>query len=130
MGQAEEMAEHKKSILIVEDEMILAMSTKMALEEAGYRVSGISSTREKALSMIEQDRPDMALVDITLGGEVVGMDLAQAIREKIEIPIIYMTGSTDEETLEIARGTKPAGIIKKPADDYKLIYAIKEAIGN
>jgi CheY-like chemotaxis protein len=115
------MTEPKKSILIVEDEMLLAMSTKLTLEEAGYRVNGISSAIEETLSMVEQDKPDMALVDITLGGEMSGMDIAQRIREKIEIPIVYMTGSTDTETLEIARRTKPAGIIKKPVEDDKLI---------
>jgi len=123
------MTRHKQNILIVEDEIILAMSTKLTLEEAGFGVSGISSTSEEALLIAERDRPDLALVDITLGGEAIGIDIAQGIRKIIDIPIVYMTGSTDTKTLEIARRTNPAGILKKPADDYKLLSVIKEAMG-
>lgn len=123
-------ANKQNSILIVEDEMILATNTKMSLEDAGHRVSGIAITGEDALSMIEKEKPDLAIVDITLRGEMDGIAAARTMIEEYGIPVIYVTGNADEGTLERARQTNPAGILQKPIDDNKLVSVIEEALGS
>lgn len=119
-----------KSILIVEDEMILAINTKFSLESAGYRVTGIAISGEEALQMVKQDKPDLVLVDITLSGKMDGIVAAKKIIEELEIPVIYLTGNSDERTLERAKSTNPAGILQKPTEDYKLTSIIKKILGD
>jgi CheY-like chemotaxis protein len=119
-----------KSILIVEDEMILAMNTKFALEGAGYRVTGIAISGEEALSMAERDRPDLVLVDITLSGKMNGIVAAKKMIEELGIPVIYLTGNSDEGTLERARRTNPAGILQKPTEDNRLASIIKKILAD
>jgi CheY-like chemotaxis protein len=120
----------KKSILIVEDEMILALNAKLELEEAGYRVTGIAVSGEDALSMAERERPDLVLVDITLSGKIDGIDAAKRMIDEFGIPVIYLTGNSDERTLELAKQTNPAGILQKPVEDYKLVSIIKNVLGD
>ena len=124
------MDEGKKSILIVEDEMILAMNTKHTLEGAGYRVTGIAITGEEALLMAEREIPDLVLVDITLSGKMDGIVAAKKMIEELGIPVIYLTGNSDEGTLERARRTNPAGILQKPTEDYMLSSIIKKILGS
>jgi CheY-like chemotaxis protein len=120
----------KKSILIVEDEMILALNAKLELEEAGYRVTGIAVSGEDALSMAERERPDLVLVDITLSGKIDGIDAAKRMIDEFGIPVIYLTGNSDERTLELAKQTNPAGILQKPVEDYRLVSIIKNVLGD
>jgi CheY-like chemotaxis protein len=124
------MDEGKNSILIVEDEMILAMNTRHTLEEAGYRVTGIAITGEEALLMAEREKPDLVLVDITLSGKIDGIDAAKKMIEELGIPVIYLTGNSDEGTLERARRTNPAGILQKPTEEYRLGSIIKKILGS
>lgn len=120
----------KKSILIVEDQIILAMNTRLALEDAGYRVTGIAISGEDALSMVERDCPDMVLMDITLSGKIDGIDAAARMIEEFRIPVAYLTGNADKSTVELIKRSNHVGILQKPVEDYELISMIEHVIGN
>jgi DNA-binding NarL/FixJ family response regulator len=124
------MVIRQKSILIIEDETLLSASMKLILEDAGYRIFGIAMTGEDALLMIEQERPDLILMDIKLGGKMDGIAVAKRIIEELRIPVIYVTGNSDDRTMELVKQTKHSGILQKPVEEYELVSIINNVIGN
>ena len=105
----------KRRILLVEDEIIIASSIQKWLEDINYTVTGIAPSAEKAMMLIEQQIPDLILMDIMLQGDMDGIDLADKIHEKYSVPIIFLTAYSDENTLERARISGPYGYLLKPA---------------
>jgi len=118
----------KKSILIVEDERIVAEDIKSTLENLGYDVAAIASTGLGAIRKVEETSPDLILMDIMLGGEMDGIDAAKKISSKYEIPVVYLTAYCDEEILERATLTTPYGYIIKPFSERELQSNIEIAI--
>ncbi|MEA1984523.1 MAG: response regulator [Euryarchaeota archaeon] len=116
------------TILVVEDEAIVAMSIKKALEKDGYSVSSIATSGEEAIKKADLLYPDLVLMDILLKGDMDGIEAAGTIREKFDIPIIYLTAHTDEETLERAKATQPYGYISKPFKEEDLRANIEIAL--
>ncbi len=102
------------SILVVEDETIVAMSINRTLEKAGYSISSIATSGEEAVTKADLLYPDLIMMDIVLKGEMDGIEAAGTIREKLDIPVIYLTAHADEGTLERAKATHPYGYISKP----------------
>ena len=115
-------------ILIVENERIVADDIKQQLEDLGYDVIGISGTGQDALKKTGETKPDLILMDIILTGEVDGIETAQQISEKFSIPFIYLTAYYDDEILERASLTQPAGYITKPFSSVGLHAAIQMAL--
>jgi len=111
-------------VLIVEDEALLAMSYKMALEEGEFEVVGIASSADEAFRLSVTKKPEVVLMDITLKGELDGIDSAKFIRTNYNIPIIFITGNTDEMTKKRALEVKPRGYLEKPVDCEKLHQAL------
>src|SRR3954452_7016669 len=87
-------------ILIVEDEILIAMDLQDRLENLGYEVPGRADTAEMALSLATTCAPDLILMDIRLRGGSDGIEAASAVREKLDIPVIFLTSHSDPETLE------------------------------
>ncbi len=110
-------------ILIVEDELIVARDLRKTLEKAGYKVIGVSRTAEKALSMIQEIRPSLVLVDIFLKGDLTGIDLASRLNEE-DIPFIYLSANSNQSVLEAAKSTHPYGFIVKPFRARDLLVSI------
>ena len=111
-------------ILIVEDEFILAMSTQLTLQEKGFIVVGITSRGEEAINIARSEKPDVILMDITLAGDIDGLEATNVILEKTTSKVIFLTGNSDESTLERAMKINPAAILHKPVDDAQLIAAV------
>jgi CheY-like chemotaxis protein len=101
-------------IMIVEDENIVAMGIKSKLESLGYSVPCTASSAEDAIRKADLFYPDLVLMDILLKGEGDGIVAGDYIRKNFNIPVIYLTAYTDEDTLERAKLTDPAGYISKP----------------
>jgi len=120
--------EESKKILLVEDEVIVGSDIKQILEYRGYTVSDVISTGEKALKRVGKFRPDLALMDIKLAGDLDGIETAQKIREKHDIPIVYLTALGDEKTFQRAKQTEPFGYIYKPAEEKDLIATVETAL--
>ena len=116
------------SLLVVEDESIVAMDIKHRAEGLGYRVVGIAASGEDAIKLAREEKPDLVLMDIVLKGEMDGIEAAEVIREEMNIPVVYLTAYSDEKTLSRAKLTGPFGYIIKPFEDRELHSAIEVAL--
>lgn len=114
-------------ILIVEDEFILATTVKETLESLGYTVTGLAASFEETLRLVEQDRPDVVLMDIWLQGSMDGIDTATFLWDAFRLPIVYLTGHSDRSTLERAYESMPFGYLVKPGKETDLVMAINGA---
>jgi two-component system, cell cycle sensor histidine kinase and response regulator CckA len=112
-GAADPMS-NKTSVLIVEDEGLIAVDLKKKLEQAGYAVPIVVDNADDALRNVELLRPSLVLMDIGLRGPRDGVETADQIRRRFHIPVVFVTGHSDLETLERARITEPFGYIVKP----------------
>lgn len=117
-----------EKILIVEDEVILAMSMKQELISLGYNVMNTVETGKKAVISANELKPDLILMDITLKGEIDGIEAAKKINETLDIPIIYMTAYSDEDILNRAIMTEPYAYILKPFNKEEVNANIKTVI--
>lgn len=118
----------KTKILIVEDEMIIAANISLQLSTLGYEVTGILSRGEEALLHIEQNQPDILLLDINLKGNIDGIETAQIMQKTFNIPIIYLTANADEVNFNRAKSTHPYAFISKPFKKLDLERAIELTI--
>src|SRR5580692_7395106 len=118
----------KINILITEDESIVAKDIQMSLKKLGYNVTGICNNGEDAIRTAEEHRPDIVLMDIMLKGDMSGIDAADQIRKRLNIPIIFLTAYADESTLSKAKITEPYGYIIKPFKEIDLRTTIEMAL--
>jgi len=116
-------------ILIVEDEMIIGANISLQLSELGYEVTGIVPRGEEALIHVEQNKPDIVLLDIQLKGELDGIETAKRMQLNNDIPIIYLTANSDEKNFIRAKETNPYAFISKPFKKLDLQRAIELTIG-
>lgn len=113
------------TILIVEDESIVAQDIRMTLEDLGYQVTAIADSGALAIEKARQHQPDLILMDIRLIGEMDGIEAAQQIAAQQDIPIVYLTAHGDEETLARAKVTNPFGYLIKPFVEQELRIVIE-----
>ncbi len=104
----------KFKILIVEDEMLIGANISLQLTTLGYEVIGIVPRGEEALLQIQDNPPDILLLDINLKGSLDGIETAVEMQKTQNIPIIYLTANTDDEHFNRAKETHPYGFISKP----------------
>lgn len=116
------------NILVVEDESIVRKDIERSLEKLGYNVVGYADNGEKALEVARATKPDLALMDIQIKGNMSGIDTAEAIKQEMDIPVIYLTAYADEATLSKAKLTEPHGYILKPFKEIDLHTAVEMAI--
>jgi len=115
-------------ILVVEDEIIVAMELKHQLESMGYHVVGIAATGEEAIEVALEKNPDVILMDIMLKGDMDGIEAAKKINTHQDTHIIYTTAYSDEEILKKAKLTEPHGYILKPLNNSEINANIQMAI--
>jgi PAS domain S-box-containing protein len=120
--------EMKVRIVLVEDENIVAMEIKDLLQGLGYVVCAEASSGEEAIRKAAETNPDLVLMDIRLKGNVDGIEAAQRIRTRFEIPVVYLTAYTDEVTLQRAKLTEPFGYLVKPFEERELHTVIEMAL--
>ena len=118
----------KTQILVVEDDFIIADDIKENLISLGYTVCATVPSGEEAIEKAEEDKPDLVLMDIILESETNGVEAANEIRSRFDIPIVYLTAYADEEILARAKVTEPYGYIIKPFEDKELRTAIEIAL--
>lgn len=116
------------SILIVEDELLVAMDTQSLLTSHGYSVPAVAGSGGEAVSQALNLRPDLVLMDIRLRGEMDGITAAAQILTHLNVPVIYLTAFADEPTLLRARTTAPYGYLVKPFDEATLLASISMAV--
>ncbi len=118
----------KKSILIVEDELIIAEEIKSILESYDYSILSIVTSGEEALEKAEKLKPDLVLMDIIIDGNLTGIEVANEIMTQLDIPVVYVTSHTDEKIILKAKGTNPYGYIVKPFVAMEFKPSIEMAI--
>src|SRR5574341_1670289 len=118
----------KTQILVVEDEAIVAEAIRRKLQKLGYSVPSTASRGEEAIKKVEENNPDIVLMDIVLQGEMDGIEAAEQIRARFNIPIVYLTAYSDIKTLERAKVTEPFGYIIKPFKERELNINIEIAL--
>lgn len=116
------------TVLIVEDEIVLAMELEEKLTEMGYRVVARVTSGEDALKRAKELRPDLILMDIRLDDELDGIEAARLIRKQQHVPIVYLTAYADNSTLQRAKLTEPFGYLVKPYSERELHITIDMAL--
>jgi PAS domain S-box-containing protein len=116
------------SILVVEDEHIVAKDIATRLQRRGYNVVAIAATAGEAIEEAGRHRPDLVLMDIMLKGDVDGITAADKIRDLYGLPIVYLTAYADDNTLQRAKVTDAFGYILKPFEERELSITIEMAL--
>jgi CheY-like chemotaxis protein len=120
----------KKSILIVEDESVVAEDLKEIILSLGYTVAGIADNSASALLLVKEKSPDLITMDINLSGPVDGISTMEQIRNESDVPVIYLTSFSNDLILERAKKTKPSGYIIKPFNERYIHTSIEIALYN
>lgn len=118
----------KTSVLIVEDEVIIARDLAQTLTKLGYNVVGHCVKGEDSITMVEEKTPDIVLMDIMLKGEMTGIDAAKEIKKRFEVPIVYLTAYSDEDSIGRANTSGPSGYLVKPFKANDLRATIETAL--
>jgi CheY-like chemotaxis protein len=113
----------KPRIVIVEDEGVVALQIRDALQGLGYEVPNAALSGEEAVTRVLDTEPDLVLMDIHLKGKLSGIEAARRIRNRLDVPIVYLTAHSDTETLAQAQLTEPYGYVLKPFEE-KSLHAI------
>jgi DNA-binding NarL/FixJ family response regulator len=112
------------SVLICEDEKLIALDLQMTLMQQGYKVLGICETAEEFIKKTLELKPDILLTDIRLKGETTGIDAIKKLKQLIKIPFFYVSGQGDESTIRKALETNPCGFITKPFNSHQIKNAV------
>jgi CheY-like chemotaxis protein len=115
---------HAMDILIVEDEAVLAMVYLKQLQGLGYLDVGLAFSGKEALDAMEHGRPKLILLDIKLRGDLDGIEVAEIIRCRHAVQIVYITAYSDQETLRRAWRTNPVCIMDKIGDGGELLKVL------
>jgi CheY-like chemotaxis protein len=119
-----------KKILIIEDEAVAGMGLCSILELWGYRTCNHTSTGAEAIEKAGREKPDLVLIDIRLKGSMTGIEAATEIRTRFGIPVVFITGYSDEATREKARAAEPVAFLTKPLDYRKLKSILNSVLHN
>jgi PAS domain S-box-containing protein len=116
------------TILVVEDETIVAKDIQQSLQRLGYHVPTTASSGEEAIRKTGEIKPDLILMDIVLKGRMDGIDTAQQLKQRYNVPVVYLTAYGDDQTLDRAKTTEPAGYMLKPFHPNELRPTIEMAL--
>ena len=116
------------SVLIVEDEIIVAEDLAGRLRQLGYEIAGIAASGEEAVELTDRLRPQLIIMDIQLNGTLDGIEAADRILARHDLPVVYLTAHADAATLVRAKVTGPSGYILKPYGERELAIQIEMAL--
>ncbi len=118
----------EKSILIVEDEGVVALSIKAGLTKMGYTVVGIAVSGNEAIALATEKKPDVILMDIHIKGDMDGIQTTEKINAIMDVPVIFLTAYADDETVKRAIRTGSHSYLVKPYNPRELYSNIEFAI--
>lgn len=122
------MASEKQKLLLVEDEVLVALDLRRRLEGMGFEVAGQASTGEEAIQKTTDLKPALVLMDMGLGGMVDGIEATETIRRRLDVPVVYLSSGSDDPAMRRARATDHQGFVQKPIRDRELRVAIEMAL--
>ena len=118
----------RKTILVVEDERIVARDIQKSLSDLGYFVPRTAASGEQAIQIASDHRPDLVIMDVRINGERDGIEVASVLRERFDVPVVYLTACADEVTLSRAKQSGPFGYLLKPTTKNALRSAVEIAL--
>lgn len=121
-------AQDAPTLLVVEDEAVVAMDIAGQLRDMGYRVCGCVDNGRDAIVRARADRPDLVLMDVVLRGDMDGIAAAATIGAELQIPILFLTAYSDDQTVDRAAGAMPYGYLTKPFQGRELRAVIEVAL--
>ena len=124
------MAAEIFTILIVEDEGLVAIDLSERLKQFGYAIAGLADNYDDAVDLFKKKLPDLVLLDITIKGKKTGIDIATEINKILPTPFIFVTAHTDADTLQKAKNTFPASYLVKPFTTSHLLVSVELALHN
>jgi len=124
----EEDIKNKGNVFIVEDDMLLSLVEERLLMKLGYNVTGKAVSGEEAVPKIKSVKPDVILMDISLSGEMDGIDTMTEIRNFSSVPVIYLSGNSDQLNLERAKKTSYVEYLVKPITEQDLVTPLNKAM--
>jgi DNA-binding NarL/FixJ family response regulator len=122
--------EKKLSVVIVEDEVLIAKHIEDTLINANFIVEGLAHDSASALAIIRSQKPDFLILDINLGEQIDGINLADTVKKELDIPFIFLTALSDLATLDRAKKVNPCGYVVKPFKPRDLISSITIGLYN
>ncbi len=111
--------------MIVEDDFIIRMFIEKVVKSLGAEIVAKASESSEAIGLCKQYLPDLILMDIGIRGKIDGIETTKQIKQECKTQVIYLTGNSDEKTLERAKETSPYGFIFKPIDEVKLVRELQ-----
>ena len=118
------------NVLIVEDDPLIAEDIRLYLTNVDYNARWVVHNKVDALEVLATEMPDIALLDINLGGNLDGITIAESINEQRRIPFLFLTSYSNKSIIEQAKYTHPMGYIIKPFDEADLYSSIEIALFN
>ena len=115
-------------IMVVEDEVVIAMSLQRRLTSMGYEVVGICHNAEEGIKMARKLQPDLILMDIMMPGKLDGIAGAQIIKAEFNVPVIFLTAYTEDQLIDKAKQVEPHGYLVKPIQDRELKAVVEIAV--
>jgi signal transduction histidine kinase len=118
----------RRKVLVVEDDPEVAELLQLQIEHGGYSVPAVVTSGRAALQIISQLSLDLVLMDIRLDGEMDGIEVAERIRQKVDLPVVFLSCYSDTATFQRAKATKPYSYLLKPVDQDDLLTALEVAL--
>jgi CheY-like chemotaxis protein len=115
-------------VMIVEDEVIITKNLEENLAEMGFEIAGVFMSGEEALKQFQKFKPDVVLMDILLKGNIDGFEAAEKIMTEHNIPVIFITGNSDEDTIERMRQCNICEYMLKPIEKNELVSLINKVL--
>lgn len=122
--------EQRDKILIVEDDLLLSMVEERLIKNLGFNVVGKAVSGEEAIQKVADLNPDVIIMDISLKGSMSGIEAMKEIRKTSQVPVIYLSGSSDDDFLKQAKATNYAGFLTKPVTSSDLKAPLQKALND
>jgi DNA-binding response OmpR family regulator len=117
-------------VLLVEDDLLTARSIELILREYGFEVIGTLKNADEIVEQVNKLKPDIILMDIILQGKIDGVTATEKLREVVDIPVIFITGSSDRPTLDRIKSVTNSDLLAKPFSTNNLLKKINNIFGN
>lgn len=127
MQQTETKADQPLRVLIVEDETLIALDLEQEITDMGHEVIGLAEDFAGCREILDRDRPDVALMDIRLRGGDDGVEIARWLRERHDVPAIFISGNVDDDMRDALKGISPLACVTKPVLGPLLDDALSKA---
>jgi CheY-like chemotaxis protein len=115
------------SVLLVEDEVLIAMALAAQIEDLGYQVCGVASDMGEAIAQARAHRPSVIVMDVRLRNGDDGVDAAQRITAQLDTKVVFLTGSCEQSTIDRIASANPFAVLFKPISDGQLADVLMRA---